>query len=123
MSLCVTTAAGVLALAVADFTLSWTHSVERTEWEEHWRVTPAGLTLAEARVRGSGAGMEPPENAQLIDGWWVYTPALPPQSSLALAASGTTGGGWTLCADGACRTLGAKPGPAIRFSACAGGPK
>ncbi|MFX6230366.1 DUF1850 domain-containing protein, partial [Acinetobacter baumannii] len=31
------------SLAVAAFTLSWTHSVEKVEWQEDWRVTPQGL--------------------------------------------------------------------------------
>ena len=30
-------------LAAATFTLSWTHSVEKTRWEETWRIAPAGL--------------------------------------------------------------------------------
>ena len=32
----------------------------RPVWEEDWRASPAGLELVEARVQGSGAGMEPP---------------------------------------------------------------
>jgi hypothetical protein len=97
VSLCVL-GSEVLRLAVTAFTLAWTHSVERTAWEEDWRVTPAGLQLVEARVQASGAGMEPPEGARLADGWWVYAPRRPPQPELLLAASGATGGGWTLCA-------------------------
>lgn len=120
MSLCVTTVAGVLALTATDFTLSWTHSVERVAWLESWSMVPGGLKLREARVRGSGAGMEVPDGARLVDGWWVYAPALPPQPVLTLAASGATGGGWNLCADRACRTLGAEPEPPITISECAG---
>jgi hypothetical protein len=55
-------------MAMQSFTLVWTHSVERTEWRESWRVTPAGLVLTEARVKGSGAGMEPATDAVWIDG-------------------------------------------------------
>jgi hypothetical protein len=114
MSLCVIGAAA-LRLAAAGFTLGWTHSVEHLRWEEDWRVTPAGLVLVEARIRGSGAGMDPPADARLDDGWWVYTPALPPQPELLLAASGATGSGWTLCADGSCHELGADPGAPLRL--------
>ena len=46
--------------------------------------------VVEARIKGSGAGMEPPEGAGLEDGWWVYMPAIPPLPRLVLAASGAT---------------------------------
>ena len=85
MSLCIVAAGKTMTLAVAAFTLSWTHSVERTRWQEDWSVTPAGLEIVEARVKGSGAGMEPAEGAVLNDGWWVYAPKLPPQRELVLA--------------------------------------
>ena len=55
--------------AVSVFTLAWTHSVEHVRWEESWRVTGAGLGIEEARVRGSGAGMEPGDDA-VFDGHW-----------------------------------------------------
>lgn len=106
MSACVAVAGTLLALHAGTFSLSWQHSVERTEWREDWTVTAAGLELVEARIRGSGAGMEPPQGARLVDGWWVYEPTLPPVPRLVLAASGATGSGWTLCADGACREIG-----------------
>jgi hypothetical protein len=123
MSLCLATTAVAVSLAVDAFTLSWTHSVERTEWREHWRIERATLVLEEARVRGSGAGMEPPEGAVLRDGWWVYraTRRLP---ALHLAASGATGSGWQLCpANGACLDLepwlarDGRPATDIRISA------
>jgi hypothetical protein len=118
VSLCVYGGAAVLRLAAASFTLSWTHSVERVRWEEDWRVTPAGLELVEARVAGSGAGMEPSPEAHLAGGWWVWRPDRPPLPRLDLAASGATGGGWTLCAAGACRELGAEAGAPLRFEPC-----
>ena len=90
--------------------------MEKTRWEEDWKVTPAGLQIVEARVKGSGAGMEPPEGAVLEDGWWVYAPKLAAQPELALAASGATGDGWTLCAAQACIELGAVAGDAIELS-------
>ena len=118
MPLCLFAAGKVTALAATAFTLSWTHSVERTRWEEEWRLSPAGLEIVEARVRGSGAGMEPPEGAVLKDGWWTYRPVLPPAPSLILAASGATGEGWTVCAAGECREIGAAAGTAVRIAAC-----
>jgi hypothetical protein len=62
----------VKALALAAFTLAWTNSVEKVEWQEDWRVTPQGLQLVSARVKGSGAGMEPPPEARLSDGWFQW---------------------------------------------------
>lgn len=118
MSLCVVAGAAALRLAGAAFTLGWTHSVERVRWEEDWRITPAGLEIVEARVRGSGAGMEPGPDAALRNGWWRWRPALAPAPELTLAASGMTGGGWTLCAEGACRTIGAEAGQPIRIAPC-----
>ena len=108
-----------LALASPEVRLSWTHSVERVEWQEEWRIGADALTLRTARVRGSGAGMEPGEGARLVDGWWEWAPGLA-VPELALAASGATVGGWTLCADGACRTLGAEPGGPVVLRPCDG---
>lgn len=122
MSLCVLTGGAALALAVEAFTLSWTHSVERTRWEEDWRVTAAGLELVEARVAGSGAGMEPPEGAVLRDGFWAFAPNLPPMPEVLLAASGATGSGWRLCAAAACLDLGARAGSPVRLAPCPGHP-
>lgn len=119
MSLCVFAGGKVAFIAVSAFTLGWTHSVEKTEWRENWRLTPAGLELVEARVRGSGAGMEPPEGAVLSEGWWVYKSELPAQPRIVLAASGATGGGWRLCAAGTCREIGATAGAPVEIFACA----
>ena len=77
LSLCLASAGAVKALALAAFTLAWTHSIEKVEWQEDWRITPAGLELVEARVKGSGAGMEPPPEARLINGWFRWKPAAP----------------------------------------------
>jgi hypothetical protein len=117
VSLCVAGAAS-LRLAVAAFTLGWTHSVERVRWEEDWTVGPSGLALVEARVQGSGAGMEPAPEARLVDGWWRWRPEGAPTGEVVLAASGATGGGWSLCAGGTCQELGAATGAPIRLYAC-----
>jgi hypothetical protein len=118
--ICLLTAGKVTVLAGSAFTLSWTHSVERTRWEEDWRVTPGGLQIVEARVKGSGAGMEPPVDAVLKDGWWAYAPKLPARDRIMLAASGATPSGWMLCTAADCRELGAAAGDAIEISVCEG---
>ena len=105
MDLCIAAGAAALTLATQAFTLAWTHSVEKTEWQEHWEVTAEGLDLVEARIKGSGAGMEPPPDAVLQDGWYVYRPDGPPLAALRLAVSGATGEGWRLCAHGDCTVL------------------
>jgi hypothetical protein len=104
VSLCLTSAGVVKSLSVAAFTLAWTHSIEKTDWQEDWRVTPSGLQLVQARVKGSGAGMEPPPEARLVDGWFQWQPARGPMPELVLGNSGAAGE-WRLCSDGGCRTL------------------
>ena len=118
MSLCLLAGGKTIMLAVSAFSLSWTHSVQKTEWRERWQVTPAGLELAEAAVKGSGAGMEPGPDAVLRDGWWVWKPDLVALSSLTLAASGATGGGWTLCHDGGCLEAGTVEGEDVVLRPC-----
>lgn len=117
MSVCLLVAGKPLLLASAAFTLGWTHSVEKTEWVEHWRVEQNTLVLEEARVRGTGAGMEPGENARLVNGWWVWRIDRA-QPSISLAASGATSGGWRLCADGQCQELGSKAGAGVDIAPC-----
>ncbi|MBP2227312.1 hypothetical protein J2847_000592 [Azospirillum agricola] len=106
-SLCLTALGGALlaALPGPSFTLSWTHSIEKTEWREEWRVDSGRLVPVEASVRGTGAGMEPGPDARLTaDGWWVWVPGLPPQEGVTLAASSFTAD-HRLCADGLCKPL------------------
>ena len=104
LSLC--RAAGALAVSLgwSDFTLAWTHSVEKVEWRESWTVAPSGLQLTEARIKGSGAGMEPGPDAVLRDGWFIWRPALPPVPVLTLARSGVVAS-HRLCNGNDCRTL------------------
>jgi hypothetical protein len=104
VSLCLASSGVVKALSLATFVLAWTHSVEKVEWQEDWRVTPQGLLLVQARVKGSGAGMEPPPEALLINGWFQWRPARPPMPELVLGNSGAAGE-WRLCDGGKCRTL------------------
>jgi len=104
LSLCLASAGVAKSLALAVFTLAWTHSVERIEWQEDWRVSGEGLELAQARVKGSGAGMEPPPGARLVDGWFQWQPDRPPLQEVVLGNSGVAGE-WRICNDGRCRTL------------------
>jgi hypothetical protein len=104
LSLCLASAGIVKTLALASFTLAWTHSIEKVEWQEDWRVTTAGLQLIQARVKGSGAGMEPPPEARLVEGWFQWQPQRAAMPEVALGNSGAAGE-WRLCSDGACRTL------------------
>ncbi len=41
-----------LRIAATAFTLSWTHTVEKTKWLEHWAVEPDRLVLVEAQGGG-----------------------------------------------------------------------
>ena len=104
LSLCLASAGIVKTLSIAAFTLAWTHSIEKVDWQEDWRVTPHGLELVQARVKGSGAGMEPPPEARLVDGWFQWQPARPAMPQVVLGNSGAAGE-WRLCHDGNCRTL------------------
>ena len=81
--------AGALRASIPaqEFTVAWTHSVEKTRWDEHYRVDGARLVLDHARVQGSGAGMEPGPGARLQDGWWTWRPKLPPLPQLRLTLS------------------------------------
>jgi hypothetical protein len=96
-----------------DFTLAWTHSIERTRWEEDYMVVaplragaPALLVATRARIRGSGAGMEPPADAVLRDGWYVYTPDTAPLHELRLTRSPYTAD-YDWCTQGRCQPLSA----------------
>jgi hypothetical protein len=104
LSLCLASAGIVKTLAVATFTLAWTHSIEKVDWQEDWRVTSQGLELVEARIKGSGAGMEPPPDARLVEGWFQWQPQRPAMPEVVLGNSGAAGE-WRLCMDGRCRTL------------------
>lgn len=87
MPVCLAAGALLVAIEAEGFSLSWTHSVEKTVWREDWRVAGQTLVLDEARVSGSGAGMEPPAGARLQDGIWRYRPPLGPLQRLRLAHS------------------------------------
>jgi hypothetical protein len=78
----------------SHITLAWTHSIEKVRWEEDYVVgvnpsptTPPILYAVKARVRGSAAGMEPPDDAVLKDGWYEYTPQIEQTRELRLTRS------------------------------------
>jgi len=104
MSLCLAAGTVAAVLAVESFTLAWTHSIEKTRWEEDWRVAGSALVVGAARIRASGAGMEPPPGAVLENGVWHYRPALPPQEQLRLTHS-PYAAGYELCIEGSCKPL------------------
>ncbi len=131
IGLCLASGALSAYIATSAFTLAWTHSIEKQRWEEDWRVeagtadTPPVLHLLEGRIRGSGAGMEPPDDARLENGVWRY-PVGRRLAQLELAHSAYTAG-YTLCVAAHCRPLhewlpGLEAMPAhahgIRLSAC-----
>jgi hypothetical protein len=106
LGICLAAGAFHAHLAGATFTLAWQHSIEKVRWEEDYRVEGAALVLSEARIRGTGAGMEPPEGALLEHGVWRYRPRLPPLPRLTLARSGYVRD-YELCLEGRCRPLSA----------------
>lgn len=102
---CLTAGALHAYIPTERFTLAWTHSIEKIRWEEDYRVRDdARLELVEARIRGSGAGMEPPPGAVLRDGVWHYRPARRDVPALRLTRSGFAAD-YELCIDGYCRSL------------------
>lgn len=102
--ICLLAGSKVVPLLVGAITLAWTHSVEKILWEEDWRAGPAGLELLEARVRGSGAGMDPPPGAHFSNGVWKWQPHVPPLNEVVLRRSGATAD-WRICVEGQCRPM------------------
>lgn len=91
-------------LTIDSFTLAWTHSIEKIRWEEDWRIDGRLLVADQARIRGTGAGMEAPAGAVLKNGVWHYRPAIPPQAALRLTHS-PHAAGYELCQATSCRPL------------------
>lgn len=104
--ICLAAGALTAALQLPAFTLAWNHSIEKIRWEEHYRVAGNRLVLDEARIRGSGAGMEPPPDARFEHGVWHYRPHLPPLEHLRLTHSPYTAG-YEICTAKGCRELAA----------------
>jgi len=117
-------AAGVVraSLPTSEFTLAWVHSVEKTRWEEHYRLDAGKLALVSARVQGLGAGVEPPPDATLHNGWWNWRPRVAPLPELRLTESAWTRD-YQVCWSRRCTPLahlvGATPeGAVITLKAC-----
>jgi hypothetical protein len=112
VAICLALGARHVSLPTDRFTLAWIHSVEKTGWQEDYAIRGSGLALTEARIQGTGAGMEPPPDALFHDGWWHYVPRLPVLPELRLTLSPYTAD-YRLCWKEQCRSLakllGAKP--------------
>ncbi len=107
LGLCFAAAGSLIKwLGVSSFTLVWTHSVQHTRWEEDWLLSRAGLQIVAARVEGHGAGMEPPEGAQLKSGRWHWSLTRPPQATLQLRRSDAVAD-WQICQADRCQSLAA----------------
>lgn len=91
------------------FTLAWRHSVEKVRWAEDYQVVGDRLLLREARVRGSGAGMEVPAGALFEKGQWRYWPGLP-LDRLRLGRT-PEAGDYELCLAEGCRPMADWIGP------------
>ncbi len=105
-ALCIATGAHLVTLPVSAFTLRWRHTIEKVLWEEDYLVAGDWLLLTRARVRGSGAGMEPPPDAVREGDVWSYRPADRWRREVRLARS-EIGEDYTLCVEGKCRPLSA----------------
>ena len=72
VALCLASSAGSARVEADHFELRWIHSIEKTQWTEQWRVLPGELLLQSATVETSGAGMDIPEGAVLVNGQYRY---------------------------------------------------
>lgn len=106
MEICLLAAGTAVRLGTAALTLTWTHSVEKTRWEEDWRLDSQRLAIVETRIESSGAGMEPQPGAKFDGRWWRWRPMLTPLPQVVLRRSHMTDD-WSFCIDGSCRPAGA----------------
>lgn len=107
MQFCLLAAGATIRLGTAALTLAWTHSIEKTRWEEDYRATSAGIVVTQDRIQGTGAGMEPPSDAKFDGKWWRYTPRVAAQPSIILRRSGATPGDWQVCIGPRCKPMAA----------------
>jgi hypothetical protein len=103
-ALCVVVGAALHTLPAGRFTLRWQHTVEKIAWEEDYLVAGDWLYVTGARVRGSGAGMDPPPGAVRVGDAWHYRPAQRWLRRLDLARS-EFGTDYELCIESRCRPL------------------
>ena len=103
-ALCLAAGALHVTIPTRHFTLRWQHSIEKIEWDEDYVVAGQWLMLSGARIRGSGAGMDPPPRAWLERGVWHYRVADPWRHELVLARSSYVQD-YDLCVNGHCQPL------------------
>jgi hypothetical protein len=103
-ALCIVVGTALVSMPAQRFTLRWQHTVEKVLWEEDYFIAGEWLYAIGARVRGSGAGMEPPPGAVNVDGVWHYRPRDRWLRQLDVARS-EFGQDYELCVDGRCREL------------------
>ena len=123
-ALCIAAGALQVRIPVTQFTLRWQHSIEKIEWDEDWEVVGGWLHLSQARIRGSGAGMETPDDARLVNGVWNYRLADPWRREVVLARSEFVAD-YELCIGGRCQRLSAWmpiSAGATTLSACSANP-
>jgi len=88
----------------ARVTLAWEHTVEKVRWEEDYVARGTALDLTQARIKGTGAGMEMPAGSILRDGTWHYRPALHVVDRVVLRNSRYPRG-YEVCWQGHCKRL------------------
>lgn len=110
LSLAAAPGAPPVFVPTTQFTLAWTHSIEKVRWEEDYTVDLDAIShqpvlhAVKARVKGSAAGMEPPPDAVLKDGWYSYTPTQATVPELRLTRSEFTAD-YDWCVDGICQKM------------------
>lgn len=104
VAICLAAGGAHARIAATHFTLTWQHTIEKIDWEEDYLVAGDWLYLTAARVRGSGAGMDPGPGAVWIDGAWSYEPRQRWLRALTLARS-EFGADHRLCIDRVCHPL------------------
>lgn len=96
-------------LPTTSFVLAWDHSIEKVRWEENYNIVQSSLgqpqlSAGVARIKGSAAGMEPPTDAILRNGWYEYQPNPYPNVPLQLTRSGFTAD-YQFCFDNFCQEM------------------
>jgi hypothetical protein len=69
-------------------------------------------------VKGSGAGMEIPDNSKFIKGWYVYHPKVSAKDEILLATSETNIQNWNLCYGGRCQKLPKNKNEPLKLYVC-----
>jgi hypothetical protein len=101
LSLCLASAGIVKALSVAAFTLVWTHSIEKVEWQEDLARYHAGIATGAGAGQGSGAWHGAAAGGAAGRRLVSMEPSAAPMTEVVLGNSGAAGE-WRLCADGQC---------------------